>query len=127
MATFTVIFEFISYLDLPGFYFEHINNTWGCSVCTLKITIQVTTNSLENLTRTILLLQFPPRVFQIKQNYKSTLEISKKIVTLKLRRFELVGDMENLSPFIQGSLDRSFSKLSLSDVSLCNRYKYIAF
>ena len=43
------------------------------------------------------------------------------------RRFYLAGDMTNLYSFIQSSLEWPFSELFFFDVSLWNRYKYIAF
>ena len=43
------------------------------------------------------------------------------------RIFYLTGYMTNLYPFIQGSLERPFSELFSSDVSLWKQYKYIAF
>ena len=46
---------------------------------------------------------------------------------LKPRKFYLTGDMTNLCPFIQGSLEWPFSELFSSDVSLWKQYKYIAF
>ena len=42
------------------------------------------------------------------------------------RRFYLTGDMTNLYPFIQGSLEWPFSELFSANVSLWNKYKYIA-
>ena len=46
---------------------------------------------------------------------------------LHSRRFYLTGDMTNLYPFIQGSLEWPFSELFSSNVSLWNQYKYIEF
>ena len=43
------------------------------------------------------------------------------------RRFYLTGDMTNLCPFIQGSLEWPFSELFSANVSLWNKYKIIAF
>ena len=43
------------------------------------------------------------------------------------RRFNLTGDIANLYPFIQGSLEWLFSKLFSANGSLWNQYKYIAF
>ena len=46
---------------------------------------------------------------------------------IQTRRFYLTGDMTNLYPFIQGSLEWPFSELFTANVSLWNQYKYIAF
>ena len=46
---------------------------------------------------------------------------------IKSRRFYMTGDMTNLYPFIQGSLEWPFSVLFSSDVSLSNQYKDITF
>ena len=43
------------------------------------------------------------------------------------RRFDLTGDMTNIYPFIQGSLEWPFRELFFGDVSSWNQYKYIAF
>ena len=43
------------------------------------------------------------------------------------RRFYLTGDITNLYPFIQSSLEWPLSELFSTDVSLWNEYKYIAF
>ena len=43
------------------------------------------------------------------------------------RRFYLTGDMKNLSPFIQASLEWPFSELFSGNVSLWNQCKFIAF
>ena len=46
---------------------------------------------------------------------------------LEPRRLYLTGDMTNLYPFIQGSLEWPFSELFNTNVSLWNQYKYIVF
>ena len=46
---------------------------------------------------------------------------------LESRRFYLTGDVKNLYPFIQGSLEWPFNELFSANVSLWNQYKYIAF
>ena len=43
------------------------------------------------------------------------------------RRFNLTGDMTNVYPFIQGSLEWPISELFAANVSLWNQNKYIAF
>ena len=43
------------------------------------------------------------------------------------RKFYVTVDMTNLCPFIQGSLESSFSELFSANVSVWNQYKYIAF
>ena len=46
---------------------------------------------------------------------------------LLARRFNLTGDMTNIYPFNQGSLEWPFRKLFSANVSLWNQYRYIAF
>ena len=43
------------------------------------------------------------------------------------KKILLAGEMTNLYPFIQGSLEWPFSNLTFSDVKLWNQYKYIDF
>ena len=43
------------------------------------------------------------------------------------RRFYLAGDITNLYPFIQGSLEWPFSEIFSANISLRSQYKYIAF
>lgn len=41
--------------------------------------------------------------------------------------FYFTGDVTNLHPFIQGSLELPFSELFSANVTLWNQYKYIAY
>ena len=51
-----------------------------------------------------------------------------KVVAHSIRtRFYLTGDMTNLYPFIQDSMNRQFRELLSANTLLWNQYKYIAF
>ena len=49
------------------------------------------------------------------------------MLKIKPRRFNLTGDMTNVYPFIQGSLEWPIRELFAANVSLWNQNKYIAF
>ena len=46
-------------------------------------------------------------------------------IFLKARTFYFAGDITNLYPYIQGSLEWAFSELFSANLSLWNQYKYI--
>ena len=60
-------------------------------------------------------------------DWYSNFQCNKNSVSVRPRRFYLTGDMTNLYPFIEGSLEWPFSELFSANVLLWNQYKYIAF
>ena len=59
--------------------------------------------------------------------FVDTSSIFRRPYWIKARAFNLKGDMTNLYPFIQGSLEWPYSELFSANVSLRNQYKSIRF